>query len=277
MENWCQNLTIKQLIKLLEIKNITLQRGLERNEIEQIIIENILNLEEAESLLSFSLLSDEVNNKLQSILSQNRHILNFTIYETCSEHKNRISQRPIRMNIPRNDWFNHPNFRRKPQMPSYHVHFREEMQSVLNLLYAWYQNNQNEEYGIKKFQQAYNLFQNSMEGLHFHVQIEENSFFPELQSKNPDFDLSFLYKDHEYLHQAEDNLLKKFQLIKRKLELNKGKKNNNNNGDNNNNNSNSTTVTIQDKSELLALAVTYDEVLINHLGEEEEIVVPLCL
>ena len=276
MNTWCESFTLKQLIKLLELKNLPIQRGLERNEIEELLYNNIENKNEADNLL-LNILSEEVLQQLQNILSQNRHVINFQHYQTCEEHKNRILQRPSRMNIPRNEWFNHPNFRKRPQMPSYHVHFREEMQSVLNILYALYQHNNNQEYEIKKFQQAYSIFQSSMETLHFHVQIEEGSFFPELQSKNRDFDLSFLYKDHQYLHETEDNLIRKFQSIKRKIDLNtKGKKKNTEN-DNNQTLPPSPIISIQDKSELLVLAIKFDEVLINHLGEEEEIVVPLCL
>lgn len=276
MENWCSSLSLKELLKLLKIKNLSINNKLERNEIEEVIINNISNINEANNLLKLYLTNDIIN-KLNHILLQNRHIINFIFYETSEEHKRRLEERPIRMNIIRNEWFNHPNYRKRSQMPSYHVHFREEMQLVLNNLYECYQNNENEEYEIKNFLKAYSIFQNSMEGLHFHVQIEERSFFPDLQRKNPDFDLSFLYKDHEHLHEAEDNLKNKFQLIERKIKSSKGKKRNNNDDNDNDNNNNDKILSIEDKSEILLLALKFDEVLINHLGEEEEIVVPLCL
>jgi hypothetical protein len=253
MQSWIHSRSIKELKVLMSVKGLSWS-GLERKDIDNLIIEHYPNIEEAADVLS-GLLDEETLNKLRRILSEDRHSVNFTSYQTSDEHKSRISTRPARMNIPREVWFKHPKYPKRHQMPTYHVHFREEMQFVLSLLLSWYQNSSS-----RDFTRAFHQFHGSMEGLHGHVQIEESYFFPQLQSSHPDFDLRFLYQDHQVLHQAEANLKEQLEKISKKLRK----------GD-------ESIVTNQEKLSVLRVAVEFDEVLINHLGEEEEIVVPLCL
>jgi hypothetical protein len=253
MQSWVRNRSIKELKVLMSVKGLSWS-GLERTDIDNLIIENFPNIEEATEVLS-GVPDQETLIRLQRTLSEDRHSVNFTSYQTSDEHKSRISTRPSRMNIPRELWFKHPNYPKQHQMPTYHVHFREEMQSVLSHLLSWYQNT-----STRDFTKAYRYFHGSMEGLHGHVQIEEGYFFPKLQSAHPDFDLRFLYQDHQVLHQAEANLKEKLEMVSKKLRQGKD-----------------ADVTNQEKLSVLRLAVEFDEILINHLGEEEEIVVPLCL
>jgi hypothetical protein len=249
MEAWVGNLTIKELKILMSWKGIT-WTGFERRDIEGLLLQSYSTIEEAKDVLSGAD-NEKFLSKLEQLLLEDRHVINYRSYQTSEEHQSRISTRPQRMNIDRERWFKHPNYSSRQQMPPYHVHFREEMQFVLSLLISWFRN-----LTTRDLNKAYRVFCDSMEGLHGHVQIEERYFFPQLQSSHPDFDLTFLYQDHQRLHSAEENLKRNFEKFASIQEQ---------------------VMTNQDKLSLLRLAVEFDEMLINHLGEEEEIVVPLCL
>jgi hypothetical protein len=249
METWVGGRTVKELKTLMTAKGLS-WTGLERRNIEDMIAQSFSTVEEANDAL-LSAVDEEMLKKLGEILSQDRHVVDYRSYETSEEHRLRISTRPSRMNIDREDWFKHPNYSSRPQMPPYHVHFREEMQLVLSLLLSWFQNSSSQ-----TFNKAFRVFRDSMEGLHGHVRIEERAFFPQIQAAHPAFDLGFLYQDHQILHNAEDNLKRKFEKVAKSQE---------------------NPVTPQEQLSLLRLALEFDELLINHLGEEEEIVVPLCL
>ncbi len=98
---------------------------------------------------------------------------------------------------------------------------------------------------------ALRIFEYCMQGLAFHVSIEERRLFPMLQREYPSVDVSFLYEDHKHLHKLEDSLKKTLRACAKK-----------------------------DGSSLdaaISSALEFDACLLQHLGEEEEIVVPMML
>ena len=84
--------------------------------------------------------------QLEIILKQRRNVLNFSEYTVSQAHEKRMAEfakaAPQVFDnaeiTPRSKWFNHPNYRRNSQMPPFHVHFRQEMQSVLGYLQQAY-------------------------------------------------------------------------------------------------------------------------------------------
>jgi hypothetical protein len=55
--------------------------------------------------------------------------------------------------------------------------------------------------------EAYDRFIKCMNGLKFHVDLEEGSFFNKLQAAYPDIDLKFLYEEHSHLLEQEKFLI----------------------------------------------------------------------
>ena len=100
-----------------------------------------------------------------------------------------------------------------------------------------------------------------METLSFHVQIEENHFFPACQEAYPMINLQSLFDDHEKLHEKESNLHSEFHESLALL----------------NDTGADVTKLVTSLVKLGSSALAFDDVLMNHLGEEEEIVVPICL
>ena len=82
-----------------------------------------------------------------------------------------------------------------------------------------------------------------------HIRIEEGAIFPSLARHYPALDFSFLYEDHEELGQYEKHIGELLQ----------------------------TASSSEDAAEALRATVKFDLEFMDHLGEEEEFVVPLCL
>jgi hypothetical protein len=55
--------------------------------------------------------------------------------------------------------------------------------------------------------EAHDRFIKCMNGLKFHVDLEEGSFFNKLQAAYPDIDLKFLYEEHSHLLEQEKFLI----------------------------------------------------------------------
>jgi hypothetical protein len=91
--------------------------------------------------------------------------------------------------------------------------------------------------------EALDKFQHVMSGLRFHASLEEKNLFPALQATYPDIDLRFLYEEHAYLFEREQALIKKFDITE----------------------------------DLLCEIVKFDKLFNTHLGEEEDVVAPMCL
>ena len=161
---------------------------------------------------------------------------------------------------PRSKWFNHPRWHQNSQMPPFHVHFRVELQSVIQSLHRAYQmvtkGDDNTKMAKQMIQSASSTFRGSMSGLNGHVRIEEYACFPLYKENFPKADISFLYKDHEHLHESEQDVYRAFD------ELLKGE------------------ATFNNEDALLSALnrlLDFDAELIAHLGEEEELVVPMSL
>eukprot|EP00854_Cymbomonas_tetramitiformis_P005190 gene5190-6315_t len=189
--------------------------------------------------------------QLSAILSEDRHVLNYTNYTVSKEHRARVKGFPDSLRIHRSKWFTHPNWAGRMQMPPYHIHYREEMQAVLAQLKDSL-DAPSPEKQQQLLRRAFQYFERSMQGLAGHVNIEEHTVFPKYQRAFPNVDISFLYKDHEHLHEEEGKLRREFERAK----LDDGR---------------------QGVLRVVQAALAFDAALNTHLGEEEEIVVPITL
>ena len=85
----------------------------------------------------FLLIAERV---LDETIEKRRNKLNYTWYTVSEEHRQRMKTWfalhpgifPIpEIGLPREQWYKHKNYNKQPQMPKFHVHFREEMFLVL--------------------------------------------------------------------------------------------------------------------------------------------------
>ncbi|CAJ1935085.1 unnamed protein product [Cylindrotheca closterium] len=232
------------------------------------------------SLSSSSTSDKDLQERLQSVLHQRRDIINFKQYAVSEEHVERMQE--LAQTLPeifanptktqRTQWFRHPNYETNNQMPNLHVHYRLELQGVLLYLQkAFHQLEQQQQQQhddenpahASSLKSAYFQFKGSMEGLHRHIAVEEWKLFPVFQLRHPQIDLKFLYEDHADLHQIESKLLQALlYLYETSSALGSGG-------------------IVHDLKEqvvgTIQLALDFDQQLMTHLGEEEEIVVPLSL
>ena len=238
---------------------------------------------------------DLIRQRVKTVLDQDRQVLNFEHYRTSVAHQQRLTAL-TRMApelydnpdiTPRAKWFSHPMYRRNSQMPPFHVHFRQEMQHVVSCLWdalsssSSSSSQQQQELRQKHVRRASQIFQGSMRGLHGHVSIEEYACFPVYQQTFPRVNLSFLVDDHKELHRAEQHVKQILSQLHDSLSTSNGGNvqdyNTNNNGTNHHHDDDDDGDSDKLLYTALEVVLDYDEQLMAHLGEEEEIVVPLSL
>lgn len=209
-----------------------------------------------------------LEQRARDILAQDRHVLNFEHYRPGTAHAQRLA-RLSAVDLPdvfadpaiapRSRWFTHPRYRVNSQMPPFHVHFRVEMQRVVSCLWEAATATSRRRRRHELPHRARRLFQGSLRGLHGHVRIEEYACFPLYQRAFPTVDLQFLVDDHRALHRAETRVE---EMLSRCCGDPQQKDD-------------------EDGDEViwstLETVLDFDDHLMAHLGEEEEIVVPLSL
>eukprot|EP00957_Ditylum_brightwellii_P159615 12150230-Ditylum_brightwellii.AAC.1 len=141
-------------------------------------------------------------------------------------------------------------------MPPYHIHYREEMQKVVKYVLDAY-NTTHPTFLLEKVKHAENCYRGSMRGLHGHVQIEEYACFPLYQRVFPEVDIAFLWEDHEELHTSEEKVYDAFRKVT--------------------SSDDDSVVSREELMVLMKVIVDFDDQLMTHLGEEEEVVVPMSL
>jgi hypothetical protein len=216
--------------------------------------------------------SNNVVARVKLILSQDRGVLNFENYTPSSGHVNRMKSlartAPELYDsphiTPRSKWFSHEKWNQNSQMPPYHVHFRQELQDVVRYLFDAYNNNSNHHHpnnnkSTMMIQNAHSLFVGSMRGLNGHVSIEEYACFPLYVDTFPNVDIACLYKDHKQLHKSEKAVQKTLSSLLEEEEKSSEK------------------ASRQAILSSLQVVLDFDDRLMAHLGEEEEIVVPMSL
>jgi hemerythrin-like domain-containing protein len=191
--------------------------------------------------------------QLERVLAQDRSALIFTEYEASAQHKARVDGLGS-LQVRREEWLSHSGWGKRHQMPTYHIHFRQEMQDVLHLLSEFYASTKRD---TRLADEADSRFVRFQSGLHGHVRLEETYYFPNLKAKYPRIDLSFLYADHARLHEFEREVLRGFKGLQTIAEYG--------------------SIEREDKADMIRKVLTFDQCLVNHLGEEEDIVVPLTL
>ena len=250
----------------------------------------------------------DLRQKLEKRVADGRHgrarsLVNYPHYEVCEAHKLRLRGLTPEMRIPREKWFDHPFYRKQKQMCDYHVHFREEMLQVMVGIQGAHNlfldaggreedeaNRERARAGMMKgLRRTSSIFSKSMEVLNFHVTMEERYLFPEMQ-KISIIDLSFLYQDHKHLHEAEAKVTSALDVLlqhllrtmtarsqeylkqQRSQGQSDSKDDKGDRGD-----SDEDVKGGQMFLDLIACALEFDTVFMNHLGEEEEIVMPISL
>ncbi|CAJ1935084.1 unnamed protein product [Cylindrotheca closterium] len=217
--------------------------------------------------------NDDWQKQLKIILNQRRGVGNFKDYTVSEKHAKRMQQLAESVpevynnpsSTPRSKWFDHPNYRRNSQMPMFHVHFRQEMQSVLAYLEkAHTLSSCSGKNPYQSCKSAFWQFQGCMGGLNGHVSIEEYAWFPVFQNLFPKVDLRFLFEDHEGLHRAEDQVMQALQdLTDRASSFQQEEKDNDD---------------LEERVvSCIQLVMDFDQQLMGHLGEEEEILMPMSL
>jgi hypothetical protein len=273
--SWVSRLSIREMKQLTQCMPESKQ-CLERSDFENLIVDNFQSVEECRAALekntsTSSLPSSSANPdrltrlkmKVQTVLSQDRGVQNFEHYTPGTDHLSRMkalaqSAPELYDNpdiTPRSRWFQHPRYRQNSQMPPFHVHFRQEMQEVLRCLYQAYAAAASADSSSQHYlRRAAATFHGSMRGLHGHVSIEEYACFPLYKNMYPGIDLQFLYADHKNLHRAEETVADALDTLRQQPTAAPGQ--------------------IVDAMEMF---LKFDDQLMAHLGEEEELVVPMSL
>jgi hemerythrin-like domain-containing protein len=145
-------------------------------------------------------------------------------------------------------------------MPPFHIHFREEMQEAVRYLYEAYAG-KSLKTQIRAARNAQNYVQGCLSGLHGHVGIEEHHIFPVMQRHHPKINLQFLFQDHQRLDRKERQLTRELNQLVRSATSS----------------SSDSLIPREDIMEVLRLLLAFDTTLMTHLGEEEEVVVPISL
>ena len=65
-----------------------------------------------------------LEQRVQTVLKDNRGVVMYTNYRTSEEHRTRIAAFPGEFRVPREQWMSHKNWRRGMQMPNFHIGFR---------------------------------------------------------------------------------------------------------------------------------------------------------
>jgi hypothetical protein len=272
--SWPSSLKIRDMKRLLE-SVLDAEHCVERSELEEFVASQYDSLEQALSALQERKILEDSKKKtapplerIKRVLSQDRGELNFVHYTPSQEHSDRLKflaeTAPDLYNsssiTPRSKWFGHKHWNKNSQMPPYHVHFRQELQDVIRYLYeAYYSASKIPKAQLRAIRNAGSLFRGSMRGLNGHVRIEEYACFPLYRRTFPNVDIAFLYQDHEQLHKSEKAVNRAFNVMEEKSQAQ------------------DELLERDDILSLLELVLDFDDQLMAHLGEEEEIVVPMSL
>ena len=230
--------------------------------------------------------------QIEHVLEQDRSVLDFRHYTPTSEHTERM--KILKRDLPelydnpalssRSQWFDHPKWYATPQMPTFHIHFREEMQTVIRSLNDAYISSRDglTIQTVLAIQDAASNFASCMKNLNGHVYLEEKNLFPrcakllavpyrsvinkqeieqnesdKLQRQQPNGNeaIEFLFRDHKQLHKMETKISTQFEgFTSGEIELSRN-----------------------DIISIMQTTLDFDTLLMVHLGEEEEIVVPISL
>ena len=191
----------------------------------------------------------DIVDRVKHVLTEDRERpgrIKFSGYKVSREHRQRMSSLPQHLQIPRSQWATHPNYVGRFQMPNFHHEFRQELQRTIKSLWAAVQRPSEASQHLSDALAEWRDFETRMAK---HIRIEEGAIFPSLARHYPALDFSFLYEDHEELGQYEKHIGELLQ----------------------------TASSSEDAAEALRATVKFDLEFMDHLGEEEEFVVPLCL
>lgn len=224
--------------------------------------------------------------QLQSILSEDRSTQIFEHYSPSLAHVARMKKlRTVQpeLCIPRGEWLSHENWSLNKQMTSYHIPIRSKMQASLVELVSCYDEVGREgeavDLGLGGEEQlevmrgrvasAFQAFRMCTMVLGGHAGKEERNTFPAMMHWFPKVDMKDMFDTHEDLDHAADAVGAMFGRLQAHLDGDGGAK-----GDCGSSSSSSAHELLAD---LVDAALQFDAQLNQHLGEEEELLVPMSL
>jgi len=190
-------------------------------------------------------------------------LMNDKAVENTANVEIRTTAMPAEMQIllgdyPRDSWESHAGFKDKTrQWLGAHQMFRRISATVRKDTEHYLDGKKGPQEFISKLSYRGGTLVNNLHGHHF---WEDNSYFPELFSAEPRLKdgLDILEKDHEVLHQVLDDFTNKANRVIKRIQLdNKHAR--------------------DESGSLHTVATTIETLLQRHLGDEEELAVPIIL
>jgi hypothetical protein len=197
---------------------------------------------------------------LNNVLAQKRQEEIFYGFVPSPMHQARMAKLPLELRIPRESWVDHGHWSLNKQMTAYHVPIRWKMQQVIAQLVACYHSNdaiaidfgRSRPAMEEQLADANRVFSLCMMVLSGHVVKEEGGTFPSLGHFFPHVDMSDMYDTHRELEDADEKVKSLFVEVEQNISHDLVAK-------------------------LIQEVVHFDALLNQHLGEEEELVVPMSL
>ena len=234
---------------------------------------------------------NKLNNiKIKKIINDHRNKKMYNKFKErniFNEYKLKLIK-SIDIIIPRNKWILHDKFESQSLILNIHRIFRKKSQEIItlsfNIINNYNENNYKHKLKLRNILTKFNQFKTS---IYKHSYFEENTLFPYLihQYKTPQlkilligdniksknnknssksnnidvYNLNDSQNGHNILKILEDNIVEYIESIFHKYRKH------------------GEIYTINDIRELLKLLMIYDNKLLQHLGEEETIVIPMLL
>lgn len=224
------------------------------------------------SLELFSMQLDSATlRNLVGIISEDRTEEIYWNYTVSMPHKLRMSKLSADLLIPRGEWTSHPMWSKNKQMTAYHVPIRRKMQqSIAQLVSCYHEHSAWSEEMREQIEDAQATFSMCMMILAGHVESEEATTFKLMRQRftKQAEDMSDMYDTHRGLERSEKVLAAHFSDLVTPDELGQvvfGRR------------TRSKVHSHVWLVQLIKALVGYDRELMQHFGEEEELVVPMNL
>lgn len=217
------------------------------------------------------------NIRLRKLLAEDRSTEIFENYTAGLSHITRMRKmRTVQpeLCIPRNDWMQHENWSLNKQMTSYHIPIRSKMQQCLRELVMCFDaigrsgeivqlGGEQLEIMSDNIASAFKAFRMCIMVLSGHADKEEHNTFPSLMHFFPKVDIKDMFDSHEGLDSAAEAVRDMFSelishLAKGAVSTHKSNAH-------------------KQLADLIDAAMQFDAHLNQHLGEEEELAVPMSL
>ena len=219
--------------------------------------------------------SSEIICKLNECLLQNRKNEFYDEYCPSKEHLHRLKRMIAlypELDVPRDKWQSHPQWSSNRQMTSYHVPIRSTLQKCLHEIRESidplqrqdnYNHPQNMTCHIEHIQKARHYFIMSVMMLNMHANNEERYSFPVLMHHFPKIHLYDMYDTHNAIKEQSETIIYCFDAYLNIFA--------------NHNKIKNQLCYVDFFWSLVHSLLEWDNLLNQHLHEEEDVVVPMSL